>query len=98
VIRLSEEAERQLTALIRHYGRIGRPEAKWNLIAAIDDAVARIERNPQAGLPAPRPYPDLAHQGRLWIKVRRYWIAYSTTQPAVIVGVFYDAANIPGRL
>ena len=27
----------------------------------------------------------------------RYWIAYSTTAPPVIVGVFYDTADIPGR-
>jgi plasmid stabilization system protein ParE len=98
VIRLSDEAERQLAALLRHYTRIGRPEAKRNLISAIDGAVDHIERDPAGGLPAPRPYPDLARPGRAWIKVGRYWIAYSTTQPPVIVGVFFDTANIPRRI
>lgn len=98
MIRLSDEAERQLAALIRHYTQIGRPEAKRNLIAAIDGAVDRIERDPAGGLPAPRPYPDLARPGRAWIKVGRYWIAYSTTQPPVVVGVFFDTANIPRRI
>jgi hypothetical protein len=31
------------------------------------------------------------------IKAGRYWIAYEPTTP-VIVGVFYETANIPGRL
>jgi plasmid stabilization system protein ParE len=98
VIRLSRDAEQQLAALLRHYTRRGRPEASRNLIAAIDKAAARIERDPAAGLPAPRPYLSLAHPGRVWIKVGRYWIAYSTAEPIVIVGVFYETANIPGRL
>jgi plasmid stabilization system protein ParE len=98
VIRLSRDAEQQLAALLRHYTRRGRPEAKRNLIAAIDDAAARIERDPAAGLRAPRPYPRLARPGRAWIKVGRYWITYSTTSPPVILGVFYATANIPRRL
>jgi hypothetical protein len=32
------------------------------------------------------------------VQAGRYWVAYSTTKPPVIVAVFYDAANIPGRL
>jgi hypothetical protein len=35
--------------------------------------------------------------GRAWIKSARYWIAYNTAQPPVIVGVFFDAADIPRR-
>jgi plasmid stabilization system protein ParE len=96
VIRLSRQAERQVAALLRHFTRLGRPEAKQNLIAAIDDAVARIERNPAAGLPAPRPYPRLARRGRVWIKVRSYRVADSTTDRPVIIAVFYATADIPG--
>jgi hypothetical protein len=83
---------------LRHYARIGRPEAGQNLIAAIDRGMTRIERDPTAGLPAPRPYPSLARAGRAWIKVGSYWIAYRTANPPVIVSVFYATANIPGRL
>jgi hypothetical protein len=35
---------------------------------------------------------------RAWVKAGRYWFAYSTTQPPVIVAVSYETANIPGRL
>lgn len=98
MIRLSREAERQLAALLRHYTRIGRPEAKQNLIAVIDQAVERIARDPAGGLPAPRPYPDIARPGRAWIAVGSYWIAYSTTNPPVILAVFYATADIPARL
>lgn len=79
MIRLSRDAERQVTALLRHYKRLGRPEASRNLIAAIDDAVAHIERDPANGLLAPRPYPSLARTDRAWIQTGRYWISYSTT-------------------
>ena len=67
-------------------------------MAALDEAIDKIEHNPMDGLPAPRPYPALSKTGRAWIKIGRYWIAYSETEPPVIVGVFYDAADIPGQL
>ncbi len=57
----------------------------------------KIERSPAAGLPAPRPYPEVARAGRAWIKAGRYWVSYRTTKPLVILGVFYEAADIPGR-
>jgi hypothetical protein len=28
----------------------------------------------------------------------RYWFSYTLARPPVILAVFYDAANIPGRL
>lgn len=98
MIRLTPEAEAQLDALLEHYERLGRIEATRNLIATLEAASARIERDPAAGLPAPRPYPSLAKPGRRWLHVRPYWVGYSTTTPPVISAVFYDAANIPGRL
>ena len=71
----------------------------WNAgIAALEDASRRIEANPAAGLVAPRPYPHVARPGRAWIKAGRYWIAYNTAHPPVIAAVFYETANIPGRL
>lgn len=98
MIRLSPEAEAQIDALLEHYERLGRVEATRNLIAVLNTASARIERDPGFGLLAPRPYPSLAKTGRLWLHVRPYWVGYSTTAPPVISAVFYDAADIPGRL
>ncbi len=39
-----------------------------------------------------------AGPARAWVKAGRYWVAYNTTQPPVIVAVFYETANIPARL
>jgi hypothetical protein len=61
-------------------------------------AESRIELLPDAGLPAPRPYPSLSRQDRAWIKAGRYWIAYSSASPPTIVAVFFETANIPDRL
>jgi plasmid stabilization system protein ParE len=60
VIRLGDAAERQLDELLDHYSRPNRSSASQSLIAAIDEAMEQIERDPTAGLPAPRPYPHLA--------------------------------------
>ena len=81
-----------------HYERRGRIEASRNLLAALVEAEQTIENRPDAGLSSPRPYPGLSRPGRRWIKAGRYWITYSLDQPPVILGVFYDAADIPGRL
>ncbi len=98
MIRLSPDAESNLDALLAHYEERGRPEATAGLLAAIERASARIERTPGAGLLAPRPYPSLASDGRRWIKEGAYWIAYSNTKPPVILGVFYETADIPRRV
>lgn len=93
----SAEAAAQVDELRRHYRANGRLEAVRKLAAALAQAEARIERDPGAGFSAPRPYPDLAREGRAWTKAGRYWIAYSTTRPLVILGVFHETAGIPGR-
>ncbi len=98
MIALSPEAEAQLDALISHYEALGRIEASINLLNALERAQARISENPEAGLPAPRPYPALAKVGRRWIMEGTYWISYSLTNPPVISGVFYAMADIPKRL
>lgn len=67
-------------------------------MVALAEAERRIETEPTSGLPAPRPYPQLAKRGRAWIKAGRYWIMCSTTKPPSITGVFVDTANIPGRI
>lgn len=95
---LSPRAEGNLDALLAHYEERGRPEATAGPLAAIEKASARIKNAPGAGLSAPRPYPSLASDGRRWIKEEAYWIAYSTTEPPVILGVFYETADIPRRV
>ena len=97
MIAYTPEAERQVDALRQHYENIERVQALRALDVALDTAERTIQRTPETGLAAPRPYPELAAPGRAWIKAGRYWIAYSLGKPPVIVGVFYDAADIPGR-
>jgi plasmid stabilization system protein ParE len=53
--RLSEDAARDVSELRIHYARKGRPEAVRNLRFAVEQAADRIDRDPQAGLAAPRP-------------------------------------------
>ena len=67
-------------------------------LAAFAEAEQKIERNPAGGLIAPRPYPGVARPDRAWVKAGRYWINYRTTLPPVIVGVFFDTADIPNRM
>jgi plasmid stabilization system protein ParE len=98
VTELGPEAERQLDDLINHYDALGRIEAMRNLRAAIRQGAARIARDPGGGLHAPRPYPELAHEGERWIKQGQYWIAYSLTTPPVILAVFHDQADLPRRV
>jgi len=99
VIRLSPEAEAQLDGLLAHYEKLQRIEAAYNLLAALDAAAARIENAPQAGLPAPRPYPALARLGLCWTKVGAYWVAYTDSDSGVVIaGVYHDTANIPRRV
>ncbi len=97
MIGFTARAARQFQDLRRHYEERERPEAIRGLIAAVQQAERRIERSPDGGLPAPRPYPLLARSGRAWVKAGRYWVAYSRTTPPVIVGIFHDTADIPSR-
>jgi len=98
LIGFTRRAIRQLEELQRHYEERERFDALRNLDAAISEAMLKIEQSPGAGLAAPRPYPFLAAAGRAWIKAGRYWIMYSTRRPPTITGIFYEAADIPGRI
>ena len=82
---------------MHHYEDSRRPEAARALFAALAEAEQKIESNPSAGLPAPRPYPLVARKGQAWIKAGRYWVAYRTTRPPVIIAVFFETADIPRR-
>ena len=97
MIGISPRARRQIAELRAYYLQELRLDAARNLLAAVRDAARRIEADPDAGLPAPRPYPALARPGQAWIKSGPYWIRYSTATPT-ITAVFYESADIPGRL
>jgi plasmid stabilization system protein ParE len=98
LIVFTPRAGRQVRELQEHCEDRGRPEASRALAAALESAWQTITTKPEAGLAAPRPYPALARRGRAWVKAGRYWVAYRTTQPPAIVAVFFETANIPGRL
>ena len=98
MIGYTARAARQVAELREHYERKRRPEASRNLDAALSSAERLIERDPAAGLSAPRPYPALARSEQAWVKAGPYWIRYSTRTPPVITGVFYEQADIPGRI
>jgi plasmid stabilization system protein ParE len=68
VVVLTPEAEAHLKGLILHYESLDRPAATRNMMTAVEAAKERIARAPAAGLPAPRPYPQLKKLGRLWLK------------------------------
>jgi plasmid stabilization system protein ParE len=97
VISLSPEAEVHVDRLIQHFEAKGRLEAAVNLLRALERAKQRIAAAPDAGLPAPRPYPALKRPGRGWIIEGRYWMSYTLTRPPVISGVFHATSDIPRR-
>ncbi len=98
MIEYTPRALRQVDDLIKHYEDRERPEAIAALLTALDEAEHTIEGDPAGGFAAPRAYPSLARPGLAWVKAGRYWIAHSTAEPPVIVAVFYETANIPGRM
>jgi plasmid stabilization system protein ParE len=98
LITLTPAAQRQVRALRDHYEELDRPDAVRGLRTALSGAWDKIVANPAVGSAAPRPYPQLARPGRLWISSGRYWIAYGTSPEPAIVGVFYETADIPRRI
>lgn len=98
MIGFTARAARQFRDLRQYYEQHEREAALRALIQAVEDAARRIEASPGAGLPAPRPYPQLARPGWKWLKAGRYWIAYTTTDSPEITAVFFETADIPSRL
>ena len=99
-MKLAPKAAAQYRSLLVHYAELDRLEAILNLRSALRSAIQEISRSPRKGLPAPRPYPELARHGFLWVKAGAYWFAYHhcVGQPgnsSEITGIFYDRANIP---
>jgi plasmid stabilization system protein ParE len=98
LIALTPEARQHVRTLRAYYEERDRPEAARALRTALTAAWQKITTSPAAGLSAARPYPKLAQPGRLWLKSGRYWIAYRTQPTPTIVAVYFETANIPGRL
>jgi plasmid stabilization system protein ParE len=98
LISLTPKATRQVAELTAHYTRKQRPEALRNMRAALVAVREMIERHPNDGHPFPSVYDDLVAPGRSWVQSGRYWVAYSPKDPPVIVGFFYETADIPTRL
>jgi plasmid stabilization system protein ParE len=98
VIAVSRLAGAQISGLTAYFEELGRMQAATNLLAALERASRRIVRAPDAGLPAPRPYPALVHLGFRWIKEGPYWVAYMMDPSPIIVGVYHEAADIPNRV
>jgi plasmid stabilization system protein ParE len=98
LIALTPKAQRQLKSFRQYYIDENRPGAFRNLRTALVSASQTIVRNPAEGKTAPTPYPGLAQPGRAWIKSGRYWFAYSTTKPPVIVGIFFETSDIPNMV
>ena len=98
MIAFTLEARQYVRSLRVYFEERERPEAARALRNALTGAWEKITTSPAAGLPAPRPYPQLAQPGRLWLKSGRYWIAYRTEPAPAIVAVFFETANIAGRL
>jgi hypothetical protein len=97
LIGISARAGRQIRDLRQHFESLERYEALLNLTRAVREAIGVIETAPMSGQTFPRPYPQLARPGQRWLKCGHYWIGYRITPP-VIIAVFYDQANIPGRM
>jgi plasmid stabilization system protein ParE len=96
LIALTPEAARHVEALERFYADRQRAQALRNLGHALAEASVIINA-PERGMPAPRPYPELASLGLSWIKRGRYWVAYGPAVP-VTAGVFFETDDIPDRL
>jgi plasmid stabilization system protein ParE len=95
---LTQEARQHVRALRAYYEERDRLEASRALRNALAAAWEKIATSSAPGQPAPRPYPHLVQPGRLWLKSGRYWIAYRIRPAPAIVAVFFETANIPGRL
>ncbi len=99
MVRLTLTAGWQFDELLDHYIQLDRPEAVDRLVAALADALALIEANPGSGRPCPLHYRAAARWGYRWIKVHRYWFAYSDHRGhPVLTNVLFETSDIPGRI
>jgi len=98
ILPYTTRAARDVVALISHYIEKERPEAVGVLFRSLSNASAAIRAGTAASLPAPRPYPAVTRPTWVWMKAGSYWVAYRRRPSLAITAVFYDTADIPGRL
>jgi hypothetical protein len=99
MIRQTIYAQDQAAALFEFYLAADREQAFENFLEAIAEAAARIEADPTGGLSHPRPYPAIARWGFRWIKVHRYWFAWSMARGyPVVTNVFFDTSDMRARV
>jgi hypothetical protein len=90
-------ARRHVNDLIAHYRKIRRPEAIRNMHAALAKVEAMIEGRAARPRDFPATYRALARDGRAWLREGIYWVAYETSEPPIIVAVFWAGADLAGR-
>jgi plasmid stabilization system protein ParE len=95
LVRLSAAAEQHIEELRAHYRRKGRFDAIHNMTNAL--RVARRQIAQGRCRASPLPYPELEAEGQAWTHAGSYWFVFTTTKPAVVLGVFYDRADLPSR-
>lgn len=99
MVLISAAAQRQIDALAHHYDELDREQATARMTAAVAVAVHNIEEQIGPFWGAPRPYPGATRRRWKWLKSHRYWVAFEPISGGyAITAVFYDTANIPGRL
>ena len=81
-----------------HYLAKDRPQAVRALMRTLATASAAILDGSAARYDTPRPYPSVRELGAYWVHFPPYWIGYRRPTSPVISAVFYDGADIPGRL
>lgn len=98
--RLTAEADRQVTDLTNHFVGKERIEAAVRLAHAVAKALGQVDDPATRWQTAPPPYPQLAEDDFRWIKVHRYWIAYTVGEDGegAIHNVLYDQADVPNRM
>ncbi len=97
MVRLSSSAQKQYLDLIDHFLERGYDQAAEKLNDAVDQARLTIGQRPSLGRDFPSVYANLVWPNVKWVKVHRYWFAYTTDRDPVIFNILWDSADIPGR-
>ena len=96
-VRISSTAQKQYLDLIDYYLARGYDQAAERLNDAVDQARLAIGLRPLAGRDYPAVYANLIWPNVKWVKVHRYWFAYTTDGDPIIFNILWDSAEIPGR-
>jgi len=92
-IRLTPDADGQLTALVDFYKKKARPAAVLKLYSTLDH-VSDPDNLPKSRFfDAPRPYPRLKFVGVTWTTHNGYWFGFVLTDPIRIVAIIYGSAD-----